>query len=43
MIFGDEAGFISLIDVRKPGEATKLIVFPAPVHKIVVQPESVLI
>lgn len=39
LIFGDEAGFISLIDVRKPGEATKLIVFPAAVHKIVVQPE----
>ncbi|CAH2093781.1 unnamed protein product [Euphydryas editha] len=39
LIFGDEAGFISLIDIRKPGEVTKLIDFPAAVHKIVVQPE----
>ncbi|XP_050344804.1 methylosome protein 50-like [Nymphalis io] len=38
LIFGDEAGFISLIDIRKPEIATKLIELPAAVHKVVIQP-----
>ncbi|XP_045785127.1 methylosome protein 50-like [Maniola jurtina] len=39
LFFGDEAGTLTLIDVRNPEQATKLAEFPAAIHKICVQAE----
>ncbi|XP_039747314.1 methylosome protein 50-like [Pararge aegeria] len=39
LFFGDEAGALSLIDIRNPENVTKLTEFPAAIHKICVQPE----
>ncbi|CAH2074137.1 unnamed protein product, partial [Iphiclides podalirius] len=39
LIFGDDAGVLSLLDIRMPGASTKLTEFPAAVHHIAVQPE----
>ncbi|CAK1582013.1 unnamed protein product [Parnassius mnemosyne] len=40
LLFGDEAGWISLVDIRKPGVSVKLVEFPAAVHQIVIQSGS---
>ncbi|XP_052737650.1 methylosome protein 50-like [Bicyclus anynana] len=40
LFFGDEAGALSMIDVRTPKHVTKLTEFPAPVHKICCQSGS---
>ncbi|XP_068629900.1 methylosome protein WDR77-like [Battus philenor] len=40
LIFGDDAGTLSLLDVRMPGRSTKLTQFPAAVHQFEFQPES---
>lgn len=39
VIYGDEAGNISLIDVRNPLSSVKLAEFPAAVHKISTSPQ----
>ncbi|CAG9783669.1 unnamed protein product [Diatraea saccharalis] len=40
IIFGDEGGVLSLIDIRIPEDFTKLTEFPAAIHKIKVHPEE---
>ncbi|XP_059054295.1 methylosome protein WDR77-like [Achroia grisella] len=40
LVFGDEAGVLSLVDARNPQEVTKLTEFPAAVHKLVAHRES---
>ncbi|XP_045542924.1 methylosome protein 50-like [Papilio machaon] len=37
LVFGDDAGVLSLLDIRKPGDGTKLAEFPAAVHQIAVK------
>jgi hypothetical protein len=39
IIFGDEGGILSLVDVRQPEIISKLSGFPAAIHKIVFHPE----
>ncbi|XP_032514058.2 methylosome protein WDR77-like [Danaus plexippus] len=38
ILFGDESGVLSLIDVRNPENKIKLAEFPAAIHKINIQP-----
>lgn len=40
LVFGDEAGVLSLVDARNPQNTTKLMEFPAAVHKLVTHKES---
>ncbi|KAL4702513.1 hypothetical protein ACJJTC_001398 [Scirpophaga incertulas] len=40
VIFADEGGVLSLIDIRKTNDIVKLSEFPAAVHRILIHPES---
>ncbi|XP_073944143.1 methylosome protein WDR77-like [Choristoneura fumiferana] len=40
LVYGDDAGVLRVVDARQPETVTTLCDFPAPVHKIAVQPDT---